>query len=66
MDPSEKERYEIQVRESAIRMQIPHGFMVDTDVDELIPRADKIAKYILKGEVPPYFEKLEVAPSAGE
>ena len=52
MELSEKERYEIQVRENAIRMQIPHGLMADTDVNEVISRADKISKFILRGNVP--------------
>ena len=43
---------EIQVRDSSIKMQIPNGLMPDMDVDTVISRADKIAKYILKGNVP--------------
>ena len=52
MELSEKEKFELQVRENAIRMQIPYGFTPETDVDAVISRADKIAKYILQGEVP--------------
>ncbi len=43
---------EIQVRDSSIKMQIPNGLMPAMDVDTVISRADKIAKYILKGNVP--------------
>ena len=52
MELSEKEKFELQVRENAIRIQIPYGFTQETDVDAVISRADKIAKYILQGEVP--------------
>ena len=53
MELSEKEKFELQVRENAIRIQIPYGFTQETDVDAVTSRADKIAKYILQGEVPP-------------
>lgn len=52
MDPFEKERYEQQVRENSIRMQIPYGIMADTNVNEVISRAALISDFILNGQRP--------------
>ena len=59
MELSEKEKFELQVRENAIRIQIPYGFTADTDVDVVISRADKIAKYVL-GDLPSVYEEADL------
>ena len=52
MELSEKEKFELQVRENSIRMQIPYGFTPETDVDAVISRADKISDFVLNGQRP--------------